>query len=222
MGQRQPRADLHALLAEQVAYYRARAPEYDAGALELPGGNELGVALDQFAPTGEVLELACGPGTWTPQLLRHADTVTAVDSSPEMLTIAAQKVDHDERVRLIEANLFEWRPERRYDVAFFGFWLSHVPEERFGSFWDLVAEALHPDGRVFFADDDHRTPEELIEGPGSTTVERRLEDGTPFRAVKVPHRAANLERRLTDLGWRIEVHQTAGPFYWGAGRPPVR
>jgi hypothetical protein len=28
-----------------------------------------------------------------------------------------------------------WRPDRRYDVVFFGFWLSHVPLERFAAFW---------------------------------------------------------------------------------------
>ncbi|HSO53096.1 MAG TPA: class I SAM-dependent methyltransferase [Actinomycetes bacterium] len=32
-----------------------------------------------------MLELACGPGVWTGQLLRHASDVTAVDASPEML-----------------------------------------------------------------------------------------------------------------------------------------
>jgi demethylmenaquinone methyltransferase/2-methoxy-6-polyprenyl-1,4-benzoquinol methylase len=49
-------------------------------------------ALDDFGPSGQVLELACGPGTWTSQLLSHADTVTAVDAAPEMLQIAAAKV----------------------------------------------------------------------------------------------------------------------------------
>lgn len=51
---------LDGVLAEQVAYYRALAPEYDAGALTLPGGNEIAAALDAFRPAGEVLELACG------------------------------------------------------------------------------------------------------------------------------------------------------------------
>jgi hypothetical protein len=29
-------------------------------------------------------------------------------------------------------------PDRRYDVVFFGFWLSHVPLERFDAFWSMV------------------------------------------------------------------------------------
>jgi trans-aconitate methyltransferase len=208
--------DQEQLLGEQIAYYRARAAEYFEGVIPgAVGGTEIEAALDEFRPTGDVLELACGPGTWTAQLARHASSLTAVDASPEMIVIAASAVDPG--VRFIEADLFKWRPDRRYDVVFFGFWLSHVPLERFESFWSLVDDALLPDGRVFFADDGYRTPDELIEGASSSTIRRRLSDGTPHRAVKVPHEPAELEQRLASLGWRISVTRTSGPFYWGAG-----
>lgn len=206
------------LLREQAAYYGAVAAEYEDHALPFPGGAELAAAVDAFRPTGSVLELACGPGTWTRQLLRRADDVTAVDASPEMLAIAAARVG-TARVRFVPADLFHWRPDRRYDVVFFGFWLSHVPPERFASFWSLVATCLKPDGRVCFVDDGYRTGAELIEGEHSSTIQRRLGDGTGYRIVKVPHRPADLERRLERIGWRITVHPTSGPFFWGAGRP---
>ena len=211
-----PDRELDPLLAEQIAYYSAVAPEYGDHAIAAAGGGELPAALAAFRPAGDVLELACGPGTWTEQLLRHATSVTAVDSSPEMLAIAAGRVAC-ERVRFVRADLFSWRPDRRYDVVFFGFWLSHVPLERFESFWALVADCLKPGGRVFFVDDGYRTPDELIEGEASSTIRRRLNDGSAYRAVKVPHEAPDLEARLARLGWRIAVTQTAGPFYWGAG-----
>ena len=70
------------LLAEQRAYYSVLAPDYLDQVRDLPGGAELTDALDAFRPAGSVLDLACGPGTWTPQLLRHASDVTAVDASP--------------------------------------------------------------------------------------------------------------------------------------------
>jgi demethylmenaquinone methyltransferase/2-methoxy-6-polyprenyl-1,4-benzoquinol methylase len=211
-------AGLDDLLAEQIAYYRARAPEYLSGALDLGGGEELDMSLDRFRPDGDVLELACGPGTWTPRLLSGADSLTCVDSSPEMIALASESVGHDPRVDFVRADLFTWLPNRRYDSVFFGFWLSHVPLERFESFWSLVDDALKPAGRVLFVDDGYRTPEELIEGEESSTIERRLEDGTAFRAVKVVHEPAELEARLRTLGWDIRVHATAGPFYWGAGQ----
>jgi SAM-dependent methyltransferase len=208
--------ELGHLLGEQVAYYRALSGDYLDQVLDLPGADELTEALDAFQPEGSVLELACGPGVWTSQLLRYATDVTAVDASPEMLAIAAARVGR-ERVRFVQADLFAWRPDRRYDVVFMGFWLSHVPPERFESFWSVVADCLKPQGRVFFADDAYRTPDELVEGPASSTISRQLPDGTAYRLVKVPHQPADLERRLRQLGWDIKVSATAGPFYWGAG-----
>ena len=208
--------ELDQLLGEQLAYYRALAADYLDQGLDLPGADELTAALDAFQPTGSVLELACGPGVWTSQLLRYAADVSAVDGSPEMLALAAARAG-PERVRFIQADLFTWRPDRRYDVIFIGFFLSHVPAERFASFWSLVADCLKPDGRVFFADDAYRTPDELVAGPSSSTIRREIPDGTAYRLVKVPHQPADLERRLGELGWDIKVTATAGPFYWGAG-----
>jgi SAM-dependent methyltransferase len=207
------RDDLDPLLAEQISYYRARGPDVATAARA-----ELIAALDAFAPVGHVLELACGPGTWTAELLRHAGSVTALDASPEMLAIAADSV-RDPRVTFARADLFAWTPAARYDNVFFGFWISHVPLERFASFWSMVARALKPGGRVMFVDDDYRTDDELIEGPESSTILRRLEDGTPFRAVKVPHSPEELTLRLAGLGWRFEVQRTSGPFFWGVGAP---
>jgi SAM-dependent methyltransferase len=208
--------ELDRLLDEQVSYYRSLAKDYLNNGLNLPGGYELAEALEAFRPAGSVLELACGPGVWTSRLLRHAADVTAVDASPEMLAIAADRVGSD-RVRFVQADLFTWVPDRRYDVVFIGFWLSHVPLERFESFWSLVADCLKEDGRVFFADDGYRTPDELVEGPSSSTIRRHLHDGTSYRIVKVPHQAPDLEDRLRRLGWHIKVTSTSGPFYWGAG-----
>jgi hypothetical protein len=133
-----------------------------------------------------------------------------------MLAIAAGRV-RDGRVTFIQADVFDWGAERRHDVVFFGFWLSHVPLERFGEFWSRVDAWLKPAGRVFFVDDAYRTEDELIYGQDSSIVQRRLSDGSAYRVVKVPHRR-ELERRLRDLGWAITVSAAQhGPFYWGAG-----
>jgi len=205
--------------AEQLAYYRAVAGEYEDHAVDVPGLDELLSAIEWFRPTGDVLELACGSGIWTEGLLRSATTVTAVDAAPEMLARAQARLGsaRNTSVQFIEADLFSWKPDRRYDAVFFGFWISHVPQENFESFWSLVADALEPGGHVFFFDDNHRTEAELIEGGDSTVVQRRLNDGTPFRVIKVPYEPADLEQRLRDLRWNIMVTGTSGPFYWGTG-----
>ncbi|MEZ5412186.1 MAG: class I SAM-dependent methyltransferase [Acidimicrobiales bacterium] len=204
------------LLGEQLAYYRAVAGEYHTHALDLPGQQELADAIRSWAPEGDALELACGTGLWTEQLTRTATTVTAVDGAPEMLALARARVGPGAPVRFVEADLFSWRPDRRYDAVWFGFWISHVPEERFEPFWRMVADAMAPGGRVFFFDDNHRTDEELIDGPDSPIVERRLHDGRPFRVVKIPYQPDQLEQRLRALGWDVAV-AGSGPFYWGSG-----
>ncbi len=80
-----------------------------------------------------------------------------------MLAIASNRLD-SVRVRFLPADIFDWEPDRHYDAVFFGFWLSHVPLERFDSFWTLIAKCLKPGGRVFFVDDAYRTPDEITGG----------------------------------------------------------
>jgi SAM-dependent methyltransferase len=213
--------EMDSLLAEQRAYYRHIAPDYEGCALLEPGGGELSEAMEDFGARGRVLELACGTGIWTQRLVTTASALTAVDASAEMIAMAKQRLGPQaDRVRFVQADLFSWRPERAhaYDVVTFGFWLSHVPLSRFDAFWALVAECLAPDGRVFFTDDGHRGPDELAYGEESEVVQRRLRDGSVHRVVKVPHTPRELEARLAGIGWSFEVHPTSGPFFWGVGR----
>jgi 2-polyprenyl-3-methyl-5-hydroxy-6-metoxy-1,4-benzoquinol methylase len=217
--------DIDALLAEQLAYYRLRAPEYveNAGVDGVTLGDQTAAAaaveaaLDAAAPLGDVLELACGPGTFTGELAELGTSVHALDASPEMLEIAAARTATRTNIRFDSADLFAWTPNRSYDFIFFGFWLSHVPAERFALFWSTVATALSPGGRVMFFDDGYRTDEELIEGTESSTIERRLRDGSRFRIVKVALEPARLERSLRELGWAIDITQLPGPFFLGLG-----
>ena len=119
--------DVQALVAEQVAYYRAHAPDYDNDIAGLhPGWSQ---AIDELPITGDVLELACGSGRWTRLLAARARSVTAVDAAPEMLAIARQRVGNLP-VEFIEADVFAWEPPRRYDTVLFAFWLTHVPPTR--------------------------------------------------------------------------------------------
>ena len=61
---------------------------------------------------------------------------------------------HSDGVRFVQADIFDWTPDRAYDGVFFANWLSHVPPSRFEDFWALVAKCLKPDGRVVFIDED--------------------------------------------------------------------
>jgi trans-aconitate methyltransferase len=148
--------------------------------------------------------------------------VTAVDASPEVIELACAGLD-DPRVSYVRADLFAWGPSAVYDVCFFGFWLSHVPEARFESFWAKVGRALCPGGRVFFVDSlpselssarDHRLPDRVEE-----TMIRRLADGREFRIVKRFYEPQALQQRLAALGWNAQVHTTGEFFVYGQATP---
>ena len=162
---------------------------------------------------------------WGSVLARRANRLTCVDGSPEVVALNRRRLLDAglPTPGYVEADLFAWTPSARFDVVFFSFWLSHVPPERFQSFWATVAEALAPGGRVFFIDSlaeetstarDHRLPR-----VGDVVQERRLNDGRTFRVVKLFHDPDELAAELQQLGWEANVARTATYFLHGtAGR----
>ncbi|MCI0698321.1 methyltransferase domain-containing protein [candidate division KSB1 bacterium] len=226
-------------IQQQIEYYRARAAEYEEWFFRqkrYDRGPELNrqwfvevaklrSVLRHFQPRGHVLELACGTGLWTQQLVRYADRVTAVDASPEALELNRARV-RSKHVDYVRADIFNWRSEARYDLVFFSFWLSHVPPDCFESFWRLVRSCLHEHGRVFFIDSlyeptstarDHR-----LNAPQSATVTRRLNDGRVFDIVKIFYKPAELEASLKALGWSIKVESTGHYFLYGNGGVAIK
>lgn len=224
-------------LQEQLDYYRARAGEYDQwwfrqgrydrgpelNARWFGEGAGISEALADFHPDGEVLEIACGTGIWTEQLLPFATHLTALDGSPEVLAINAAKL-RSGKVSYVQADVFQWKPERKFDVVFFSFWLSHVPPDRFEEFWELVRSCLAPGGRVFFADSlrdpnstasDHQLP-----GEDSIVSVRKLNDGKEYRVYKIFHDPIALADRLGKAGWQIEVRRTGNYFLYGRASHP--
>ena len=211
------------LIDDQIAYYRARAAEYDAtstpeGDPFAADGDRIRAALRAFAPRGRVIELAAGTGQWTGLLAEYADTLVATDASPEMLALNAAKVG-EPSVEYRMADAFGLPPSHDYDAVVVGFFLSHVPPSHFGAFWSVVEGLLAPGGRCFFMDEaDHGLWDEDWVDREAGIVRRPLTDGRVHLAIKVLWRPEDLRARLAALGWRIEI-ETAGPFLWGSGSP---
>ncbi len=226
------------ILDEQKAYYRARAAEYDEWFYR-QGRYDRGEELNRrwFGETGKLqsvvremlshidgeahfLEMACGTGLWTSELAQRPDAqITALDASPEMLAINQAKIGRAD-VRYIQADVFQWEPDRTYDLVFFAFWLSHVPPDLFGGFLGKVAAATRPGGELFIIDSlpsptssarDHAAyqPETTI------THTRKLNDGQAFRIFKVFYAPDQLTVALSDAGFDATFH-TTGEYFWYA------
>jgi 2-polyprenyl-3-methyl-5-hydroxy-6-metoxy-1,4-benzoquinol methylase len=227
--------DLKGLLQQQIAYYRARASEYDEWFLRQgrydrgPEWNrgwfreveQVRDALEIFKPEGKILELACGTGLWTQQLVKQAESITAVDAVGEVLQLNEQRL-RSAKVNYLQADIFNWQPQEAYDLIFFSFWLSHVPEPLFEAFWKTVKQGLAPGGRVFFVDSrfepsstasDHQL-DEIQTG----VVKRRLNNGQEYEIVKIFHEPEELEKKLRQAGWRVVVKSTLNYFLYGSGR----
>lgn len=236
MDAKRARATDPAILAEQAAYYRARAGEYDEWWFRTgryDRGTELNAAwradaakvegaLDRWlaaARPRRAVELACGTGLFTRLVAPRVDRLTALDASPEVQAInrarvAAANVDY----ALVD--LFAWEPAERYDLVFMSFWLSHVPDDRFDAFWAKVGAALADGGSAYVVDSgwdltstatDHARPDR--EGG---VAARRLNDGREYRIVKVFHEPAALAARLASLGFTSHVVHTPRYFIHGA------
>lgn len=211
---------------EQLAYYQARAKEYDESVQgigctdqslpEYEGANQEWMsmvrALQALAPVNDVLELACGTGVWTQELLSIGHSIMAIDGSPEMIEINRAKLGKT-GIEYHCIDLFKWEPEKQYDLVFFSFWLSHVPPSHLSGFLSKVARATKPGGRVFMIDE----PKSDSNISGSNMEElyqqRTLRDGSSFRIVKVYYDPKTIELELLKHGFKKDSSMIGKAFF---------
>jgi len=208
------------ILEEQVAYYRRRAAEYDATAYGdlAAAGDRIDRITSRLRLDGRILELACGTGMWTRSIAGRATELIAVDTSPEALAIARTRCP--ETVELVCADALEWLPDRRYDVVFFAFWLSHVPSSRLDGFFGHLQRLLTPAGRVVFVDEHvSRADNDAHADLRREVAERTLGDGSIHRLVKVYVDPGRLRSRLEEIGWASELTTEDNGWVVGVCRP---
>jgi SAM-dependent methyltransferase len=116
-------------------------------------------------------------------------------------------------VSYVRADIFDWTPPaHRFDVCFFSYWLSHVPDERLAAFWATVAAALRPGGRVFLIDSHDAEPR------AERTQPRVLNDGSRYTVVKRFWQPDELMAHATRRGFALDVRVTRhGAILYASG-----
>jgi demethylmenaquinone methyltransferase/2-methoxy-6-polyprenyl-1,4-benzoquinol methylase len=96
----------------------------------------------------------------------------------------------------------------RFDAAYAGLWLSHVPIGRRREFLASLHRRLDPGARVVFLDNSEVQCRELPiaerDAEGNTYQHRRLKDGSVHRVLKNFPAPGELESMIAGLGVRAE------------------
>lgn len=220
--------------ADLVAYYEARAPEYDdwylrrgryaRGPIHDTAWNaELDAAgrwLDGLPLHGEIVELAAGTGWWSP-LLASKGELSLYDAASAPLDRARERLlAHGLRAHLHVRDAWA-EPDRSVEAVFTGFWLSHVERDRLDVFLGVVRRWLKPGGTFAFIDSLRDPQSSAVDHPAPLHDRsvRRLDDGREFTIAKIYYERAELEAALRRAGFGDVAVATTGRFFLiGSGR----
>jgi SAM-dependent methyltransferase len=101
--------------------------------------------LAQLPPGASILELGCGAGGDTAEMLARGFEVRATDGSPEMADVASKHLG-----RTVETLLFHELDEvEAYDGVWANACLLHVPRDQLADVLRLIWRALKPAGYFF-------------------------------------------------------------------------
>ncbi len=216
------------LAAGMVAYYEARAGEYDdwylrrgryargpihdaAWDAELDGA---GAWLDALPISGEIVELAAGTGWWSP-LLASKGELWLYDAAEAPLERARDRLlAHRLRAHIHVRDAWA-EPDRQVDALVANFWLSHVPRPRTVEFLRLAHSWLKPGGVLAVMDSlpDAQAGAADNPPPSEDRAVRRLEDGREFTIVKVFRTPDEIEMSLREAGFASAEVTTTGRFF---------
>lgn len=101
--------------------------------------------LEPLAPGAKILELGCGAGGDSAEMIARGFDVRATDGSPELAAIAAKRIG-----RPVETLLFgDLREVEAYDAVWANACLLHVPREQLAGILTLIRRALKPGGYFY-------------------------------------------------------------------------
>lgn len=128
-----------------LQFYRSNAEAY-AGREITSRKARLTAFLALLPPGASILELGCGAGGDTAEMLARGFDVRATDGSPEMTAVASRRLG-----RLVETLLFHELDEvEAYDAVWANACLLHVPRDELAGILSRIRRALKPVG-FFFA-----------------------------------------------------------------------
>jgi len=128
---------------QTLQYYRGNAEAY--ARREIPAHTRLSRFLALLPPGAAILELGCGAGAASAEMLAKGFDVRPTDGSPEMASEASRRLG-----RPVETLLFHDLDEvDAYDGVWANACLLHVPRQELAQILTLIWRALKPAGYFY-------------------------------------------------------------------------
>ena len=129
---------------ETLRFYGANAPAY--AEREITSRQiRLGRFLAQLSPDAAILELGCGAGADTAEMLARGFDVSPTDGSPEMAEVASRRLG-----RPVGTLLFhDLDAVEAYDGVWANACLLHVPRDELAPILNRIWHALKPGGTFY-------------------------------------------------------------------------
>ena len=164
-----------------------------------------------------VLEVACGPGTWTQFLADVAEQVLATDQSPRLLRYAAElKLQN---TNWLECDAFELsKINLRFNgVCHFNF-INHIPLDLTPEFLRILHDRLEPGSTVFCATQRFRgSPDQpwyQKKDSGDMVSLRHKADGSVIEVIDTYFSEDLLRGLLAGKACRLRIFMN--PWWWWA------
>lgn len=136
------RSDRHPMTdKETLAVYAERAAEYRSK-FSPDKNTHLEAFIAKLDPGAHVLDLGCGPGTWSGMMAKAGLRVTAIDPVPEMVEIAAEAAGVTARV----GGFDDVTQDAEFDAVWANFSLLHAERQDLPRYLAAIATSLVPGG----------------------------------------------------------------------------
>lgn len=188
---------------EMIAYFDRRAPYWERENRADPAIVEAILDNAQVKEGQDVLDVACGTGVLFPFYLeRKVRSLTAIDLSPAMVTIAGEKAAEAPNVTLVCGDVETWKPDKKFDCIVVYNAFPHFPYPK--RLLKTLAGLLKEGGRLTVA-----------HGASREAINAMHEDKA---AVSQELMEAQKLMRLFDAHYDVEVMISNDRMYQVVGR----